>query len=57
VAVAARLLGYVDSKVDIKQPGGIVEVEWDGVGEVLLSGAAEIVFSGEWDESRLSGVG
>ncbi len=50
VAVAARLLGYVDSKVDIKQPGGIVEVEWDGVGEVLLSGAVEIVFSGEWPE-------
>lgn len=50
VAVAAQLLGYIDSKVDIKQPGGIVEVEWDGVGEVLLSGTAEIVFSGEWLE-------
>ncbi|MEE9583628.1 MAG: diaminopimelate epimerase, partial [Dehalococcoidales bacterium] len=57
VAVAAQLLGYIDSKVDIKQPGGIVAVEWDRVGEVLLSGPAEIVFSGEWDESRLPGVG
>ncbi len=50
VAVAAQLLGYVDSKIDIKLPGGTVEVEWDRVGEVLLSGPAEIVFSGEWPD-------
>jgi len=48
VAVAARLLDYVDNKVEIKLPGGILEVEWDKVGEVLLSGPADIVFSGEW---------
>jgi diaminopimelate epimerase len=50
VAVAAQLLGYVDSEVDVKLPGGILEVEWDRVGEVLLSGTAEIVFSGEWPD-------
>ncbi len=50
VAVCAQLLGYTDSRVDIKLPGGILEVEWDGVGEVLLSGPAEIVFSGEWPD-------
>ncbi len=48
VAVAAQLLGYVDNKVDIKLPGGTLEVEWDKVGEVLLGGQAEIVFTGEW---------
>ncbi len=32
VAVAARLHGYIDSKVDIKLPGGILGVEWDRVG-------------------------
>jgi len=48
VAVAAQLHGYIDSKVNIKLPGGILEVEWDRVGEVLLSGPAEKVFSGEW---------
>jgi len=48
VAVAAQRHGYIDNKVDIKLPGGILGVEWDGVGEVFLSGAAEIVFSGEW---------
>ncbi len=49
-AVAARLLGYVDSKVDIKLPGGILSVEWDGNGEVFLSGPAETVFTGEWPD-------
>ncbi len=49
ITVAARLLGYIDNnKVDIKLPGGILEVEWDGVGEVFLSGPTETVFSGEW---------
>ncbi len=50
VAVAARLLGYVDSVVNIILPGGTLEVEWDGAGEVLLSGPVEIVFSGEWPD-------
>lgn len=50
VAVAAQLLGYIDNKVDIKLPGGTLEVEWDRVGEVLLGGPAEIVFTGEWSK-------
>ncbi|MDP3948035.1 MAG: diaminopimelate epimerase, partial [bacterium] len=51
ITVAARLLGYIDnSKADIKLPGGSLQVEWDGVGEVFLSGPAETVFSGEWAE-------
>ena len=50
VAVAARLHGFVDDKVGIKLPGGILDVEWDGVGEVLLGGPAEIVFTGEWPD-------
>jgi len=48
IAVAAQLLGFISSQVDIKLPGGILEVEWDGEGEVFLSGPAEIVFVGEW---------
>ncbi len=27
VAVAAQLLGYIDNKVEIKLPGGILDVE------------------------------
>ena len=50
VAVAAQLYGHIASKVDIKLPGGILQVEWDGAGEVLMNGPAEIVFTGEWPD-------
>jgi len=53
IAVAARLHGHIDNKVDIKLPGGILGVEWDGAGEVYLSGPAEIVFSGEWSDENV----
>ena len=48
VAVVAQLHGYTGNKVEIRLPGGVLDVEWDGVGEVLLNGPAEVVFSGEW---------
>jgi len=48
IAVAAQLLGYVDKKVDIRLPGGVLDVEWDRAGEVLLSGPAETVFVGQY---------
>ena len=51
IAVAARLHGYVDDKVDIILPGGTLTVDWDGAGEVYLSGPAELVFEGEWPNS------
>ena len=50
VAVAAQLYGYVDNKVDLKLPGGTLQVDWDGTGEVLMSGPAETVFTGEWPD-------
>ncbi|MFC1988548.1 diaminopimelate epimerase [Chloroflexota bacterium] len=54
IAVAARLHGYIDDKVAIELPGGTLEVEWGGGGEVFLSGQAETVFSGEWPEENRS---
>ncbi len=48
VAVAARLHGRVAGDVDVILPGGVLTVAWDGVGEVMLSGPAELVFQGEW---------
>ena len=48
IAVAARLKKLTDNPVDIILPGGTLTVDWDGKGEVLLSGPAEIVFNGEW---------
>jgi diaminopimelate epimerase len=53
ITVAAQLYGYIDNKVDIKLPGGILGVEWDGAGEVFLSGPAEIVFNGEWPDENV----
>ncbi|MDP2729000.1 MAG: diaminopimelate epimerase [Dehalococcoidales bacterium] len=53
ITVAARQYGYIDDKVDIKLPGGILELEWDGVGEVFLSGLAEVVFEGQWPDESL----
>lgn len=50
VAVAAQIHGHVDSKVDIKLLGGTLQVEWDGTGEVSMTGPAETVFTGEWPE-------
>jgi diaminopimelate epimerase len=50
ITVAGRLLDYVDGKVDIMLPGGLLTVSWDRVGEVLLSGPVEEVFSGDWVE-------
>jgi len=47
-AVAARLRGLVDDVADIELPGGTVRIEWDGEGEVYLSGPAEDVFEGRW---------
>jgi len=50
VAVIAQLHEYVDKKVNVKLPGGILEVEWNRAGEVLLSGPTNVVFAGDWPE-------
>ncbi|MEJ2739895.1 MAG: diaminopimelate epimerase [Dehalococcoidia bacterium] len=48
IAVIARMKGYIDNEVDIMLPGGILSVEWDGLGEVHLTGPVDEVFEGEW---------
>jgi diaminopimelate epimerase len=48
IAVVARLKGYTENKVDIMLTGGNLTINWDGVGEVYLSGPVEEVFTGEW---------
>ena len=60
--VAARLKGLAGGKVDIKQLGGPLTVEWDadarsGRGEVYLSGPAELVFEGEWPDPSTHSTG
>jgi len=53
VAVTARLHGYANNSVEVKLPGGILEVEWNGEGEVFLSGPVAEVFSGNWPEREV----
>jgi diaminopimelate epimerase len=52
IMVAARLHDLVGEKIDIRFPGGTLALEWDGQGEVYLSGPAVEVFEGEWLEGK-----
>jgi diaminopimelate epimerase len=52
VMVAARLHSLVEDRVEVRLPGGALLLEWDGEGEVYLSGPAERVFTGEWPDER-----
>jgi diaminopimelate epimerase len=53
--VAARLHGQAGDRVEIEQSGGLLTVDWDGKGDVYLSGPAEFVFEGEWPDSQRMG--
>lgn len=50
VMLAAHLHDRVSGDVDIVLPGGVLTVTWDGVGEVMLIGQADLVFWGEWPD-------
>ena len=48
IAIVSKIKGYTDDIVDIMLPGGELTVDWDGAGDVYLSGQVEEVFCGEW---------
>jgi diaminopimelate epimerase len=50
ITVASKLLGYTEPKVDIRLPGGVLNAEWNGQGEVVLGGPAVLVFEGKWPD-------
>lgn len=50
ISVASKLLGYTGSKIEISLPGGILDTEWNGAGEVILGGPTETVFEGKWPD-------
>ncbi len=50
VHVAARLNGLTGDVSDVALPGGTLRIEWNGTGEVYLTGPAATVFEGEWPE-------
>lgn len=47
-AVASVINGKTDRRVDVHAPGGLLPIEWRDDGEVVLTGRAEVVYSGEW---------
>lgn len=48
IGVAWRLHHKANDSVEVLLPGGLLKVDWDGRGDVLLTGPAEIVFHGDW---------
>ncbi|TAK64843.1 MAG: diaminopimelate epimerase [Dehalococcoidia bacterium] len=46
--VAARLRGLVDNAMELRVPGGVLQLEWDGEGDVILTGPVVESFRGEW---------
>jgi diaminopimelate epimerase len=46
--VAARLLDLADSELELRVPGGVLNLEWDGEGDVILTGPVVEVFRGTW---------
>ncbi|HUR89326.1 MAG TPA: diaminopimelate epimerase [Ramlibacter sp.] len=46
-AVAGIRLGKLDARVDAETRGGVLTIEWDGRGAVMMTGPATTVFEGE----------
>ena len=46
--VASVINGKPDRAIDVHAPGGIIPIEWRDDGEVVLTGSAGVVYSGEW---------
>lgn len=47
-AVAAMINGKAERRISVQTPGGTVKVHWRDDGEVVITGSAEVVYSGDW---------
>jgi diaminopimelate epimerase len=47
-AVAAMINDKIDRRVKVRMPGGEVTIEWRNDNEVVITGSAEVVYSGQW---------
>ncbi len=48
--LASVINGKTDRRVDVHAPGGLLAIEWRDDDEVVLTGKAELVYSGQWME-------
>jgi diaminopimelate epimerase len=46
--VASVINDKTDRRVNVHAPGGVIPIEWRAGGEVVLTGRADLVYSGEW---------
>jgi len=46
--VASVINEKTDRRVNVHAPGGVIPIEWREDGEVVLTGRADLVYSGEW---------
>jgi diaminopimelate epimerase len=51
-AVASCINGETGRHVNVHTEGGLIEVLWREDGEVLMTGRADVVYSGEWIEQQ-----
>jgi diaminopimelate epimerase len=47
-AVASTINNHTERKVNVHTPGGLIEVLWREDNEVVMTGRADVVYSGEW---------
>ena len=47
-AVASAINNHTERKVNVHTPGGLIEVLWREDNEVVMTGRADVVYSGEW---------
>lgn len=47
-AVAAMINGKTDRRVNVMTPGGTVQIHWRDDREVVITGSAAVVYSGDW---------
>lgn len=52
-AVAAMINGKAERRVNVVTPGGTVRIHWRDDDEVVITGSAEVVYSGDWLGSDL----
>ncbi|HEX3084868.1 MAG TPA: diaminopimelate epimerase, partial [Pyrinomonadaceae bacterium] len=46
--VASVINERCDRRIDVHAPGGVLPIEWRDDGEIVLTGTAAAVYSGEW---------
>jgi diaminopimelate epimerase len=47
-AIASVINHFTDRRVNVHAPGGLLAIDWRADGEVVLTGRAEVIYSGEW---------